>query len=564
MVALVTQLWSGPFIPHGHCYLWKPELVGLHLLSDSLIAFAYFLIPLELVYLVKKRGDLPFDWLFFLFGSFIIFCGITHAMEVWTLWHPTYWLSGFLKAITAAVSLCTAAVLLTLVPKILAIPSPEQLKSANAALQNEIRDRIQAQEKLSKLTQELEQRVAERTASLADANERLKQENHQRSEAQEALGRSQTELRDRAEELETTLHQLRHTQTQLIQSEKMSSLGQLVAGIAHEINNPINFIHGNIAPAFDYIRDLLNIIDLYQLHYPNPPAEIAEEIEIIDLDFLAKDLQKILQSMKSGADRIRNIVRSLRVFSRLDEAEKKVVDIHENLDSTLLMLDYRLHSQPHRPSIQVIKDYGNLPQVECYPGQLNQVFINLLNNAIDAVESSVTGHSSSVTGSNNQGQMTNNQGQTPNNQPQITNDQGQITNDQGQITNDQGQMTNDQGQITNDQGQMTIHIRTRVTDDKALQICIADNGIGISDKLQDKIYEPFYTTKPVGKGTGLGLAIAYQIIEKHRGTLHCNSQAGKGTEFTIEIPPNVPELPPEMFDRPGEFATASVASSEQA
>jgi signal transduction histidine kinase len=295
-------------------------------------------------------------------------------------------------------------------------------------------------------------------------------------------------VEERTQELSQTLQELQQTHTQLVQSEKMSSLGQLVAGVAHEINNPINFIHGNLTPAHEYTQDLLHLITLYQQEYPHPTQPIQTEIAAIDLDFLKDDLPKLLQSMRSGSERIREIVKSLRNFSRLDEAEFKAVDIHEGLESTLMILQNRLKEKSNHPEIQVIKDYGQLPLVECYAGQLNQVFMNLLSNAIDALEAtwpSAPGKS-------------------------------------------WAEKKAHPDQIT---------IRTAVINQTWVQIAIADNGVGMTAAVQAKLFDPFFTTKPVGKGTGLGLSISYQIItEKHLGKLYCHSTPGAGTEFVIEIP----------------------------
>ncbi|MEG4942658.1 ATP-binding protein [Microcoleus sp. F4-D5] len=485
------------FIPHGHCYLWKPGLVGVHIVSDAAIAVAYFLIPLTLIYIVQKRKDVPFDWVFMLFGSFIICCGITHIMEIWTLWHPNYWFSGFLKGITALISLCTAAVLVELIPKILAIPSPDQLAAANLALQNEIGDRKQAQEALSQLMLELEKRVIERTLALKLTNELLQQENRDRSLAENSLRDSEAQLLERTEQLENTLQQLKDAQTQLVQTEKMSSLGQMVAGVAHEINNPVNFIYGNLIPAEEYIKDILELIKVYQVYYPTPAAEIADKINSIELDFILEDLQKIFGSIKIGAERIREIVKSLRTFSRLDEADMKQINIHEGIDSTLMILQHRLKEQTNRPPIQVIKEYGELPLLECYAGQINQVFMNIFSNAIDALEQMAAQGRSS-------------KGYWENNLPD------RLQNTHCQL--------------------LKIRIRTLLVDGKWVQIRIADNGTGIDAETIAKIYDPFYTTKPIGYGTGLGLAISYQIIQTHEGYLRCTSEVGRGTEFIIEIP----------------------------
>ncbi|MCG6133416.1 MAG: PAS domain S-box protein [Nostoc sp. LLA-1] len=288
---------------------------------------------------------------------------------------------------------------------------------------------------------------------------------------------AEIKLQQQTQDLEQTLHELQRTQAHLIHSEKMSSLGNMVAGVAHEINNPVNFIHGNIIPASEYARDLLRLVELYQLHFPYPPEEIQTEIANIDLDFLKDDLIKLLQSMRVGTQRIREIVLSLRNFSRLDESEFKKVDIHEGIDSTLMILQNRLKAKSNHAEILVIKEYGQLPLVECYPGQLNQVFMNLLSNAIDALEESFVGE------------------------------------------------------------QAEIRICTEVVNSHRIAIRIVDNGGGIPQKILAKLFDPFFTTKDVGKGTGLGLSISYQIVvDKHKGDLSCNSILGQGAEFIIEIP----------------------------
>ncbi|MBW4489543.1 MAG: GAF domain-containing protein [Trichocoleus desertorum ATA4-8-CV12] len=298
----------------------------------------------------------------------------------------------------------------------------------------------------------------------------------------EEVQKTGAELRAKAQELEQTLRELQQTQAQVVQSEKMSSLGQLVAGVAHEINNPVNFIYGNLSYAGEYIQDLTRLLKLYQQQVPDLTPEIAAEVEAIDLDFLLADLPKLLASMKVGADRIQKIVLSLRNFSRMDEAEMKAVDIHEGIDSTLMILQNRLKAKSDRPEIAVIKDYGNLPLVECYAGQLNQVFMNLLTNAIDALEG-------------------------------------------------------DQTQSPEQLQAAKIEICTRPLGTQSVEIRIADNGFGIAEADQPRLFDPFFTTKPVGKGTGLGLSISYQIItDRHGGTLRCVSVPGQGTKFVIEIP----------------------------
>ncbi|MGP1385802.1 MAG: trifunctional serine/threonine-protein kinase/ATP-binding protein/sensor histidine kinase [Thainema sp.] len=297
--------------------------------------------------------------------------------------------------------------------------------------------------------------------------------------------RAEAELQQRTNELEQTLHELSQTQLQIIQSEKMSSLGQMVAGVAHEINNPVNFIHGNLTHVDEYTQDLLHLINLYQQQYPIPSQIIQDELAVMDLPFLMTDLTKVLQSMRVGTHRIREIVLSLRNFSRLDEAEIKDVNLHEGIDSTITILHNRLKARANRPEIQVIRDYGDLPLVECYAGQLNQVFMNIISNAIDALEE----HNQERTYQEIEAH------------PSI------------------------------------ISIQTVVSSNQAIRICIADNGAGIQESVRKRLFDPFFTTKPVGKGTGLGLSISYQIVtEKHHGKLWCESSSGRGTQFFIEIP----------------------------
>ena len=324
-------------------------------------------------------------------------------------------------------------------------------------LQKYLKAKELAQAALEETNCRLEMQVAERTA-------KLKQKNNQ---------------------LQQTLQELQHAQVQLIQTEKMSSLGQLVAGVAHEINNPVNFIYGNLMHVREYSQDLLNLIKLYQQQIFNYNPELNSFLDEIDLEFIIDDLPKVLSSMAVGTDRIREIVLTLRNFSRLDEAEMKPVDIHEGIDSTLLILQYRLKAKHKQREIAIIKDYGDLPLVECYAGGLNQVFMNILSNAIDALyeweeeclKEEAKKHLSSII------------------------------------------------------------VHTQVKNEECVIISIKDNGPGIPEEVKAKLFDPFFTTKPIGKGTGLGLSISYQIIvDKHKGKIECISAPGKGTEFLIEIP----------------------------
>ncbi|MBO9999422.1 MAG: histidine kinase [Cyanobacteria bacterium SID2] len=325
----------------------------------------------------------------------------------------------------------------------------EELDKQNQQLQQEILDRTAAEEALQQLTRDLEDRVQQRTIELSRA-----------------------------------LKTLQDTQSQLVQTEKMSSLGQLVAGVAHEINNPVNFIYGNLVHAEEYIRDILDLLVVYEEKYPTPDPEVAEKIEEIELDFISDDLLNLLRSMKVGAQRIREIVLSLRNFSRLDESDVKPVDLHEGIDSTLMILSNRLKAKSDRPAIEVVKDYGDLPLVECYAGSLNQVFMNVLTNAIDALEEY-----------------------------------------------DRNRSIEDKRR---DPSQLRICTQANATH---VTISIEDNGPGIPKSLRSKIFDPFFTTKPMGKGTGLGMSISYQIVtEKHGGSLICCPETDRGAKFVLELP----------------------------
>lgn len=315
----------------------------------------------------------------------------------------------------------------------------------------EVVARLKLHLKLSHLTCTLEQQVQERTAKLAQS-----------------------------------FQQLQQTQLQLVQSEKMSALGNLVAGVAHEINNPIGFLSGNLQPAQEYVKDLLRLLDLYQRTYSDSTPEIQDELEAIDLDYLREDLPKLLNSMELGIDRIRSISTSLRTFSRADKDHKVPFNIHEGLDSTILILKHRLKANEQRPEIEVIKNYGNLPEIDCFPGQVNQVFMNILANAIDALEESNAGRSFSDIEVN------------PN----------------------------------------QIVICSELAEDKqGVFIRIKDNGTGMSEEVKQQIFDYLFTTKDVGKGTGLGLAIVHQIVVKnHHGSLQVHSTPRQGSEFVIMLP----------------------------
>jgi two-component system NtrC family sensor kinase len=936
MLQQLQDWFSGNFMAHGYCYLWKPQLVWLHLGSDFLIALSYYSIPLLLIYFVRQRKDLPFQGIFLLFSAFILSCGTTHLAEIWTLWHPDYWLSGLLKAITAIISLYTASELIPLLPKALALPSPAQLEAVNLELEHEITrhkktvkaleksqqrlsllvqqtplaiiewnlnsevsewnpaaeklfgyqtneiignnalelmmpgstkeqltnlwqsilssskgscntsehqtkdgkkiycewhnipliepngtaigvaslvqnitQREEAQKALRQAKAELEQRVESRTKALAKANKILQAEigerkqaelalweskmrlqtvvtqapiilyatdnqgnitflegkgledwgeqaeaiinsdfnpyhtelkiaedlpkivlnneqswvikvrnsvyqnrttltinkdnqvsgligvatditllhqtqlelaererylaalveiqhqllaikgganyykavvnqlgqasrashvyifesqvnnnqilkqrafwqetlndqetnienlsyqeciphwlqklakgetiwgfvsdfpeserlilesqgilsllvlplivkqqffgliifdctearvwtaseidllkaataalslQHERSKAESTLRRQESRMRAQTAQLKQTLTQLKQAQVQLVQSEKMSSLGLMVAGIAHEINNPISFVYSNLTPASEYIQQLLLLIQLYQQHYPISTTEIQSYIEEIELNFLMEDLPNLLNSMKAGAERIRDLVLSLRKFSHLDESKIKQVNLHEGIESTLLILKHHLQEKPERPGIEVIKTYGDLPLIHCYPGQLNQVFTHILANAIDALDEQYekrkqTGSFNSISAPS----------------PQIKIFTEIIDSNQSTEPNS-----------------------------KNVIIRIIDNGSGMTEAVQRMIFDPFFTTKPVGKGTGLGLSISYQIIVvEHGGQLQCLSSPGKGTEFIIQIP--IQQSSKKSAHRPKSIKTARLYSNK--
>ena len=309
-----------------------------------------------------------------------------------------------------------------------------------------------------------------------------------------ALEESVAREREKTAHLKTAMSELKRAQTQLVQSERMSSLGQLVSAVAYEVTNPINFIHGNLIYANEYSQKMIDLLQLYDQHYPSPSPEIQAQIEAVELEFIVEDLPKLLGSMKVGANRIREIVQSLRNFSRIDEADIKPVDIHDGLDSALLILSNRLKPKPDRPAIHLIKEYGSLPLVECYAVQINQVFMNVLTNAIDALEDAFVNNNLSSHGRDKEEPVKCGQ----------------------------------------------IRIVTEICPgEKAVAVRIEDNGCGMTQTVRQKIFEPFFTTKLVGKGAGIGLTISHEIaVEQHGGKLTCNSAPGEGTELIIEIPLN--------------------------
>ncbi|GAA6623922.1 response regulator [Scytonema sp. NUACC26] len=304
--------------------------------------------------------------------------------------------------------------------------------------------------------------------------------------------------------LQKALDELKVAQVQQIQNEKMAALGQLVAGIAHEVNNPISLIYGNIEYVSQYLQQLINVVEVYREEYSQPTLKIQQIIRDVDLNFLMNDAQKLMGAMYRGADRIRQIVLALQNFSRLDEADMKPVNIHEGIDSTIVMLEHRLRETQHRPSINITREYSSLPLVTCYPSDLNQVFMHIISNAIDALDRE--------TGDWRMG--------TGNTTPPIPNSESPIP---------------------------TIYIQTQITSKNAVRISIADNGPGIDESVRSRLFDPFFTTKPIGKGSGLGLSISYQIVvNKHQGKIQCHSSVGKGAEFIVEIPVEPAEIASNM------------------
>lgn len=346
----------------------------------------------------------------------------------------------------------------------------------------DLQQRVKELEQYNHLLQE---RLEHSEASRLELANSYEKQSRLMTQAIQDLEKAQIEAEIRNQDLQESLHSLQLMQTKLVASEKMSALGVLVAGIAHELNNPINFIYGNVSHAYSYVQSLIELLQLYQEIYPDPPDRIRQLSQKLDIEFIANDLFKLLNSMQLGSDRIRKLVVGLRTFSRLDEAEYKRADLHEGLDSTLMLLQHRLKGRSRHSGIQVVKHYRPLPKILCFPGLLNQVFMNILVNAIDAIE-----ERQALQASNE-----------------------------------------DQEKIG------SIEISTSVLDAGWIRISITDNGLGMSESAQRQVFNPFFTTKPPGKGTGIGMSISHQIIvERHGGRLDCFSEPGSGTTFVVHIP----------------------------
>ncbi len=363
---------------------------------------------------------------------------------------------------------------------------------------------VHTEDEVALLAQALNQLISwagQYTQELQQARNTLEQRVQDRTQA---LQQSETQLRQKADTLQQTLIELQQTQLQLIESEKLSSLGQMVAGIAHELNNPVGFIYGNLKHAQEFTEDLFALLDLYQHHYPDPEEEIEQALDEIDLEFVKEDFPSLMDSMSIGTERIKEIVLSLRTFSRLDEAEIKVVDIHQSLDSTLTILQSRLMPNQKRSAITVIKSYGKLPPVECYAREMNQALMNVLNNAIDALDENYAPANNQLPKETMPEPGESAQRATPERDAEV---------------------------------ERIIEIVTEVVDDKEISIQITDNGPGMSEAAQGHLFDPFFTTKEVGDGTGMGLSTSHQIItQRHRGLLTYRSEPNQGTTFTIQIP----------------------------
>lgn len=332
--------------------------------------------------------------------------------------------------------------------------------------------------------------LLQKAATLEDLLAALQKTEGELEVSHQALQVSKAALAQKASTLEDIVRELQQTQVQMVQSEKMSSLGQLVAGIAHEINNPVNFIYANLEPIREYVMDLLRLITAYQAHCPDPPLTLEAEVAAADLDFVQEDLPKILGSMEVGAERIRQIVLSLRNFSRSDEKGLKRVDVHEGLESTLVILQHRLKGATGYSAVSIVRDYGLLPLVECYPGRLNQVFMNLLSNALDALDEDCDVKGEGI------------------------------------------------------RGEITIRTSVFTGQGEWVEVAIADTGVGISEEIQSRIFDAFFTTKPVGKGTGIGLSISQTIVvQNHGGKIFCDSVLGQGAEFVVQLPVAVAAAP---------------------
>ncbi len=487
---MAATLWNSTGLPLAGLSHLAHRWQSLESLAASLVqaglAIAFLSLPTALlITLLRRHTLLPCNWSLGLSLASALCLGLSFALNA--VWAPTLplILVSF-QAIAALATLLTAACFLRHLPQILALPSANQLALVNQVLQNEVNERRRAEAALTQLNLELEARVEQRTAALSETLSRLQQ--------------SEAELIAKNQELCQALTELKNAQSQLIHSEKMISLGHLAAGIAHEINNPISFIYGNLGHLHAYTQDLIEILCHYQQEFPHPSPALALRCEELDLEFVTADLPRLLASINTGTERIRDLVNSLRDFACLDEADIKSAQIEHGLESSLRLLQHRLHATPQRPEIQVLTDYAPLPPLECYPSQLNQVFAHLLTNAIDALDRCADG--------------------SPGPPP-------------------------------------CIQITTRLVDDW-LEVTIADNGPGFDEQTGHHLFDPFFTTKPVGQGRGLGLSLSYQFVtENHGGELSARSLPTGGAEFRVRLPRHSTIRAPQASEQPSAQAVRS-------
>lgn len=488
MELLNNYFASVTFMPHGHCYLWKPTLVWLHITSDSLTAMSYYSIPATLAYLVKKRKDLPFNWVFILFGSFIILCGSTHVMEIWTLWYPSYWQSGLLKAITALISLVTALNLIYLFPKVLALPSQAQLEA-------EIVERKRAESEVRTLNAELEERVQARTQELLTTNLELKTEITQRHHAEAALQKAKDELGIRVEERTAELSQmvkdlqnqiierqrveenLRAMQKQMILQEKLVSLGNLTAGIAHEIRNPLNFVTNFAQISEELTEELVEEIQNQKSQLAPESTEYIGEI----LNYLKQNVIKINEHGQRAARTVSNML----LHAHGGKPERSEININTLLAEAINLAYHGMRGNDTNFNITIKTDYDNsIESVAVVIHDLNRALINIINNACYSVK--------------------------------------------------------EKKKEIGENFSPLLYIQTKNLGD-SIQILIEDNGKGMTQEVLDKVPTPFFTTKPAGEGTGLGLSLTHDIIvQQHGGQLKVKTLVGQYAKFIIILPKKLP------------------------
>jgi PAS domain S-box-containing protein len=537
----LKPLFSSDFMPLGSCYQWNPWIVWLHVVSDTLITLSYYCIPLVLIYFARKRRDLPFNWMFVMFGIFILGCGTTHLMEIWTVWHADYLLSGFIKAITAVLSVATALLLMPLVPTVLALPSPSNLQAINAQLETEVAERQRAQEVLHQAHKDTEVLLNSVPSLLIalDANGHIQQWNKAATmilgwrevtvpgktldecgvkwltadisarvaaRAQDPSGRSLDDIRlDKngvirslglnAIRLNTDgaagilvvgadITERMMLKEQLLQAQKLESIGQLAAGIAHEINTPTQYIGDNVRFLKDTFQEISGLLTSYgrlllaakgNTLSGETVQEVSAAVEHADVGYLLEEIPKAIEQTLEGVARVSKLVGAMKDFSHPGSKDKTPLDLNRAIEGTITVA-----RNEWKYVADLETDYdSSLPMVSCLPGELNQVILNLIINAAHAI-ADVVGKEGSTKGK--------------------------------------------------------IKVQTRNCPEWD-EIRIQDTGSGIPEKVRARIFDPFFTTKEIGKGTGQGLAIARSVVvDKHGGTIHFETEEGKGTTFIIRLP----------------------------